>query len=73
MSGYVGTNHYGLRCLSFSDAAFQGKLGRHHERISLDRIIWLTSRGGWLGALDLDVGSALEIPGHYIDEIEKKI
>ena len=51
---------------------FEGALGRHHKSISLDRIIWLTSRGGWPGALNLDEGSALEIPGHYIDEIEKK-
>ncbi|MDR0500616.1 MAG: DUF4143 domain-containing protein [Coriobacteriales bacterium] len=49
-------------------ALFAGELGKYHESVSLDKIIWLTMRGGWPGALDLDEKGALEIPSHYIEE-----
>jgi predicted AAA+ superfamily ATPase len=54
------------------EALFNGELGRYHENVSLDKIIWLTMRGGWPGALDLNEKSALEIPSHYIDETANK-
>jgi predicted AAA+ superfamily ATPase len=44
---------------------FNGELGRHNESITLDRIIWLTARGGWPGSLGLADVRALDVPVHY--------
>ncbi|MDR2197002.1 MAG: DUF4143 domain-containing protein [Coriobacteriales bacterium] len=48
---------------------FDGEFGRHKDSADLDRIIWLATRGGWPGALELDQKSALEIPAHYVKEV----